>query len=276
MSSPFIVDADESNFDYQVLAYSQKKPVIVDFWADWCDPCHRVTPMLERLAVQNQGKFRLAKVNADENTGLTKRYQVHTLPTIKAFQNGRITGELRGVQTEPQIRNFVGQIVPSPEDLLVDKAHSLLEKEEYDEVEAACRDILDKQPGHPGALLMLIKSLLAQGDSQEALRLLKGFPASPQYKQAEKLLPLARVMSGDGEEPAPSQDHLDAVYRRAIRLINMGNIPAALDGLIEVLRKDKRYLEGEAKKVILGLFELLGEKHPLTVEYRQELANILF
>lgn len=276
MSSPFIVHVDESNFDYQVLAYSQKVPVIVDFWAPWCDPCQRISPLLERLAQDRQGKFRLAKVNADENTGLTQRYQVHTLPTIKAFQNGRVIGELRGVKTASQIREFVGQVVPSPEDLLVDKAHSLLAKGEFEEVESICREILEKRPQHPGGTLALIKSLLGQGESQGALDLLRTFPASPQYEQAETLLPLARVMAEEAPGSAPGQDQIDAVYQRAVRLINMGNIPAALDGLFEVLKKDKRYRDGEAKEVVLGLFELLGDDHPLTVEYRPELANILF
>lgn len=276
MSTPHIIDVDESTFDYQVLAYSQKVPVIVNFWAEWCDPCFRITPLLERLAQQSQGSFRLAKVNADENTQLTKRYRVHTLPTIKAFQNGRITSEIRGVQPDPQIREFVRQVVPSPDDLLMDKAISLYHREEYPAAEDACREILEGQPGHPRAKLYLAKSLLAQGESGEAHAILSQFPPSPQYKAAESLLPLARAMEQSRGKKMPGETQRDAVYSRALHLINMGNLPAALDGLFEVLRADKHYRDGEAKKVVLGIFELLEDSHPLTKEYRPELANILF
>ncbi len=276
MSSPYIVDVDESNFDYQVLAYSQKKPVIVDFWAEWCDPCHQITPLLERLTQQSQGKFRLAKVNVDENSGLAKRYQVHKLPAVKAFQNGQVVGELRGVQTSAQIRTFVRQIVPSPDDLLVDKAQSLFSKEEYAAAENASREILKNQPNHPQAKLFLAKSLLAQGKSSEAHFLLDHFPASPEYKSAERLIPLAEAMEERSGDAMPPEAGIDAVYQRALRLITMGNYPAALDGLLEVLRENKRYKEGKAKEIVLGIFELLGEQHPLTREYRPQLANILF
>ncbi len=276
MTNPHIVDVDESTFDYQVLAYSQKKPVIVDFWAEWCDPCHRITPLLERIALQKQGSFRLAKVNADENTQLTKRYNVNALPSLKAFQSGQVIGDLRGVQGDQQIREFVRQVVPSPDDLLMDKAVSTFHKEKYRESEDVCRDILDTQPGHPRATLVLVKSLLAQGESGEASVMLSQFPASPQYKQAETLRPLAGAMESIRGRDMDGEAQIDAVYGRALRLINMGNLPAALDGLIDVLRKNKQYREGEAKKVILGIFELLGDHHPLTKEYRKKLANILF
>jgi putative thioredoxin len=276
MSSPYIVDVDESDFDYQVLAYSQQKPVIVDFWAAWCDPCQQITPLLERLTQESQGKFRLAKVNVDENSELAKRYQVHKLPAIKAFQNGQVIGELRGVQTSTQIRTFVRQIVPSPDDLLVDKAQSLFRKEEYTASEKTSREILKNQPNHPEAKLLLVKSMLAQGESSEAHFLLKHFPTSPEYKSAERLIPLAETMEERSGEAIPPEAGIDAVHQRAIRLITMGNYPAALDGLLEVLRKNKRYKDGKAKEVVLGIFELLGEHHPLTEEYRPQLANILF
>ena len=276
MPSPHIVNVDESNFDYQVLAYSQKKPVIVDFWAEWCDPCRRITPVLERLTQESEGKYRLAKVNVDENTKLARRYQVHNLPAIKAFQNGQVIGELRGVQSSEQIRTFVRQIVPGPESLLMEKGQSLFHSADYPEAERVCREILEEQPNHPGATLLLAKSLLAQGEGDEAQFILEHFPPSPEYKSAETLIPLAQAMQLNSEGPPSSRAEIDAVFQRAVRLIAMGNFPAALDGLLDVLRRDKRYRDGEAKEIIVGIFELLGDQHPLSKEYRPKLANILF
>ncbi|MBD3320543.1 MAG: tetratricopeptide repeat protein [Chitinivibrionales bacterium] len=106
---------------------------------------------------------------------------------------------------------------------------------------------------------------------------MKTIPASPEYRIAEKLHPLAEALvkyqESSGSKP---NDKLEAIYHRALKLIEMGNLPAALDGLLEVLRKDRKYAGGEARLVFVGLLELLGDSHPLTKEYRTELASILF
>jgi len=271
-----IINVNDANFDYQVLAYSQNKPVIVDFWAKWSEPSIIITPILEQLTRENEGTFRLAKVNVDENPQLTHRYNIFNLPAVKAYQNGQITGEFSGIKSHHQIREFIYQIVPSSDNLLLTKAQSLLNMENWAEAEDTSREILDKRPAQPTARLILVKSLLSQDQNAEALQLLQSFPPSPEYKSAERLQPLAQTLADFEERKEFPIIKVDAVYYRALRLIKLGNIPAALDGLFDVLRINKRYNNGQAHQVILGLFELLGESHPITQSYRPELANILF
>ena len=276
MNEPDIIVADETNFDFQVLAYSQQIPVLVDFWASWCVACQRISPLLETLARQNSGRFRLAKVDVDTNKGLTQRYQVHTVPTLKAFENGLVTHQIEGITTNTQVIDFVKELIPGPEKLLIEKAESLLNSESYPEVEEACLEILEDDPTHPKATLLLVKALIWQGDHVEALSILSKFPSSSEFQRAERIKPLVETLIAGVDEDPPVREGLDAVFFRAIDLIRMGNNPAALDGLMDVLQRDKTYRKNLPKKIILGLFELLGDDHPITLEYRPQLANILF
>ncbi|MBS1250891.1 MAG: putative protein YbbN [Chloroflexi bacterium] len=276
MTTNNIIDVNDSNFDYYVLAYSQKRPVVVEFWAKWNEPSKTLTPFLEQLTAENKGGFRLAKVDVDKNPQLTQRYNIFNIPAVKAFQRGRIISEFNGIQSNQQIREFIHQVVPGPDTLLLEKAQSLLKMEKWSEAEDTSREVLTKRPVQPRAQLILAKSLLGQDQSKEALKILQDFPTSPEYRKAEKLLPLAQTLADFNAAETAPKSKVDAIYYRALRLIGMGNIPAALDGLLEVLRVDKGYQNGRAKQVVLGLFALLGDSHPLTQEYRSELASILF
>ena len=275
MDGPDIITADDANFDLQVLEYSEILPVVVDFWAKWCLECQAVSDTLEDLASQHPGRFRLARVDVDRNPRLTKGYQVHTVPTIKTFENRSVVSQIEGARGKTQIEEYIKKVVPGPEMLLLEKAAAHLEGEQYQSAEDTCLEILEEDPGNPAAKLLLSKSLLWQGNPLEALAILQGFPASREYQRAEKLAPLAEaLLSPPGLDM--SGGRLEAIYQRALELIRAGRIPAALDGLLEVIKSDKEFRGGGPREVVLGVFELLGEDHPVTREYRPLLASALF
>ncbi len=278
MASDFIVDVSEADFEYEVLAYSQQTPVVVDFWAEWCGPCKMLGPMLERLAQEGQGSFRLAKVNVDQNQNLAIRFGVSSIPAVKAFHNGAVVAEFTGAQPEPRVREFIRALAPTPADLSIEKGESMLVLRRPAEAEQAFRTALDGVPGKSEALLGLAKSLLMQGKTDEPLGILARFPASRQYTAAETLLPLARAMRQfEQHEPLPGpEDEHDPAYENALRLVKRGNIEAALDGLLDILRENKRYRDGLARQTILALLEMLGESNPVTRQYRNELAMVMF
>jgi len=281
MASDFIVDVSEADFDYEVLAYSQQAPVVVDFWAEWCAPCRVLGPILERIAKEANGSFRLARVNVDGNPNLALRFMVRSIPAVKAFNGGKMVAEFVGAQPEPKVREFLRPLVPSQSDLTLEKAFSLLQMQQPKSAEKAFREVLVQTLDNSVARLGLVKSLLFQGLASECQELLRNFPASREYSNAESIRPLAdalvRLENGNlTADDMENETHLDAAYRNSMRLFQRGNIPATLDGLLEILRQDKRYREGEVRRVILGIFELLGENHHLTREYRNELASVLF
>ena len=277
MTSEFIINVSELNFEYEVVSYSMNTPVVVDFWAEWCQPCKTLTPILEQIVLEAAGSIRMAKVNIDQNPNLALQYGVRSIPTVKAFVQGAVVSEFVGVQPPDRVRSFVEQLSPpSPIDLAVEKASNLLINGEWSTAEAILRDALSSKPNSPSGLLGLSKSLLAQGKSTEALQLLHDFPASREFSHAESLKPLAESLEAYRMDTLPSETVDDAAFRNALRLVGKGNIPAALDGLLGILRRDKHYAGGKAHQIVLSLLELLGEENTLTGEYRRELANVLF
>ncbi len=276
MTSEFIKIVTESDFEYEVIAYSNQIPVIADFWAEWCKPCKILTPMLERLAEDAQGKFRLAKVNVDDSPNLALRYSVRSIPNVKAFRDGQVVSELLGLQPEPRVKEFIHNLAPSQIDLLLEKGHSQLDSMSWSEANSSFHQFLVKSPNNPTGLLGLLKSNLMLGDYQDALRITGDFPPSLEYAHMELLRPLLTALVSEKSNLGMNDDDLSATYRNALRLISRGNLPAAMDGLIELLRQDKHYRNDEVRKVLLGLFEVLGNNHPLTQQYRRELAMVLF
>jgi len=277
MPNDFIIDVNESDFEYEVINYSQTVPVVVDFWADWCRPCKTLSPLLERLAVEAKGSFRLAKVDVDENPNLALRYSVRSLPTIKIFRESQLVAELVGLQPEARIREVLGKITPpSPHLLLLEKAQSYLELQDWHSAETAFREFLQVEEEHPAGTLGLVKSLLAQGNEREAAHLIRFFPASKQYATVEVLRPYADALAAYRGNRLSDDTDLDAAFSNSIRLASRGNFEAALDGLLDILRQDKHYRDDSARKTALAMLEILGDTDPQTRPYRVELASILF
>ena len=277
MASDNIVDVTEANFQYEVLSYSENTPVVVDFWAEWCRPCKTLGPLLERLAHEAQGSFRLARVDVDANPNLALHYGVRSIPTVKAFSQGEVVGEFSGLQPEGRIREFLSRITPpSPLALALEKALSLLQDRQWAEAENLLRDLLDQTPQQPEAQLGLAMALLGQGYGTAALEILRNFPASREYARAQQLLPLAEALKNSEDGSLPGATDLDIAYAQAIRLAGRGNLPAALDGLLDILRQNKTYRQGAARQAIVALLELLGPNDPQSRAYRSKLAAILF
>ena len=269
------IHVNDDAFEKTVLG--SPVPIVVEFWAPWCGPCRVLSPILERLAIEAGGDFVLAKVNVDENPNLSIRYGVHGIPAVKAFRNGELVAQFHGAQPERTVRKFIEQLTPSEAEQAVEQAHSLLATRHYPEAEAAYREVFEQDETNSEAALGLVESLLIQGKGSEALSILQNFPPGTAWVKAEGYLPLASLLN-EVETAAPNLDlpPLDASLFQAGRLIGRGNLPAAMDGLLDVLRQEKSYRAGLPKQVLLALFSLLGEQDPLTRKYRDELASVLF
>ena len=232
--------------------------------------------MLTRLITEAQGALRLARVDVDENNKLAQRFNIRSVPAIKAFNQGQVVSEFTGVLPEPRLRDFLRNLAPSPSDLLLEKANSHLLMHQWSASEQAYRDFLAENRDHPAGLLGLVRCLLARGETTESLSIIRNFPASHQFNAAQQLKPLAEAWVQLNETRPNEDDPLDAAYRNALRLAARANIPAALDGLLDILRQDKRYRNNQVRQVIIALIEILGDDDPLARQYRAELASILF
>lgn len=276
MAPDFIIDVSDDNFDFEVVNYSARMPVVVDFWAPWCIPCRVLSPLLARITTEADGAIRLARMNVDENPKLTERLKVRNVPAVKAFMDGRIVSEFSGVLSEQNLRAFFSHLVPAPSDLMLEKGKSLMHLGQWQEAENVFREYLSFVPNHPVGLLGLAKTFLMLGKGREAQILLTNFPASQEYNAAQRLRPLAKAYTWASQTSVENEDPLAAAYRNSLRLAKRGNLLSAMDGFLDILKRDKHYRQDELKEVFIGMLELLGENHPEARQYRADLSNVLF
>jgi putative thioredoxin len=276
MDTDNIIDVTDSNFDVLVLEYSYKIPVIVDFWADWCNPCKMLEPLLEKLIKEAEGSIRLAKVDVDNNQNLSVRFGIHSIPAVKAIKDGKVIAEFVGAQSESKLRDFVKLIAPTKFDLMLEKGLSLLQAQKWDQAEVVFQEVLNSDPQNPNALLGIAKCFLANNQATNAYSILTKFPASREYHSAELLIPLCQALTSNHSITINDSDPLFAAYDNSLRLFSRGNLFAAIDGFLDILRENKHFQNGEVRQILIGIFELIGDENELIREYRQELATILF
>ncbi len=275
--SPHIIDVTEASFGDEVLARSHELPVVVDFWAPWCAPCRTLGPLLEKLAAEGDGAWVLARVNVDATNRLSAEYGVRGIPAVKAFRAGQIVAEFTGAQPEPRVREFLRKLAPTPADLALGEGASLLATRKWHDAEDAFRQARELDPASGPAALGLVQALVAVGRGCEAIDLIDEFPRSDEAIQAEVFRDLAEALCEvEPVEPPIDDEPLDAQFHQAARLFARGLWEASMDGLLDVIRGNKRYRSGAPRKMILAVFALLGEEDPLTQRYRAELASVLF
>jgi putative thioredoxin len=257
-----VIEVGEAEFQRQVVEASHDIPVVVDFWAGWCRPCLVLGPLLERLAEEHGGRFTLAKVDVDANPGLAGRFGIQGIPVVKAFRGGAVVSEFVGAQPEDVVRRFLDHLVPSKGDELTAAAQDLEARRELPRAEESYRRALQDSPGHQGATAGLARILMADGRMDEARDLLAGVPPSPEARPLTARLRLAEAAE-DGP-PAVREAAAAAVageHRRALEL--------ALAGVSDGDRDS-------ARELMVRVFEVLGDEHPLTLEFRPRLARALF
>ncbi len=276
MTSEYVINVSETTFESEVLVFSQNIPVLVDFWAEWSTPSKILGPVLEKLADEGHGSFRLARLDVDFNKNIPVRYGIRSIPTVKAFMKGQVVAEFMGLQPEAKVREFIRTISPSPADLLIEKGGSNIREKNWKEAESTYREALALDPGMPAGLLGLARCLLARGEGVESLAILKKFPTSHEYSSAEVLLPLAEVFSTINDSKINTDNPFEAAMWNNIRLAQRGNFPAALDGFLDIIRKNKGFKRGMVHQLILAILMVVGDDDPEIRAYRAELASILF
>jgi putative thioredoxin len=254
-----IIDVDERDFDARVVEASSQTPVVVDFWAGWCQPCLILSPVLERLAEEHSGRFVLAKVDVDRNPNLAMRFGVQGIPAVKAFRDGEVAWEFVGLQPEDVIRRFLREVLPSEADELVDSARGA----SVEEAEAIFRRALELAPGHRDASVGLARLLMERGEVEEPRKLLAALPSDGE----------ARALAADLELRGAAEDGTEV--GRLAALAAEGRTRDALDGCLRLISEDGDQRD-PARELMLRLFEVLGEGDELTREFRPRLASALF
>lgn len=280
-------DVARADFDDKVLAASRRVPVLVDFWAPWCQPCRILKPILEKLAAEYGGRFLLAKVNSDENQELVARYGVRGIPAVKAFVGGELVDEFAGALPEAQIREFLERLIPSPAEPLRREALALAGAGQRDAAREKLAEALRLDPAHEASRLDCAELDLAAGNIEAAREILDAL--SGQARDAARVESLqARLAlasaAGDADLPAlrarlaDDPDDLAARFQLAHALALAEDYRGALENLLEIVRRDRRWNDEAGRKGMLNLFALLGAQpqyDELVREFRIALARTL-
>jgi putative thioredoxin len=274
-----VIDVGEVDFEERVIQASHDLPVVVDFWADWCQPCRILSPMLERLAEEHEGSFVLAKVDVDANPNLSGLFAIQSIPTVKAFRDGQVVSEFVGVQPEELLRRFVEELVPSAADELADQAASARESGDLVDAEALYREALSRDSSHQAAKLELAALLAMRGEDEEARGLLAQLPATEGARQLDAALELKSAARGEDDREAlrirAESGDRDAELTLASAEAAAGEHRSALERSLRLVQSggDQR---DRARDLMVRIFEALGDEHPLTREFRPRLASALF
>jgi len=267
------MDVTSASFEQDVLEASASVPVLVDFWAPWCAPCRALGPILEKLEREHAGRFKLAKVNSDENQDLAAALGVRSIPDVMAFRNGKPVAHFLGALPESQVRAFIERLLPSPSEL-----------ERLKGGEAALRKALELDPRNDAARLDLAELLIEAKRADEADSVLAEVQPNAELDARREALQAAAGFSRSG---ATSEKDLkatlaanpdDSQARFALAQLHAGarRYREAMEELLAIVRKDKNWRDGEARKQLLNLFTLASDQPELVTEYRRKLATALY
>lgn len=288
--SQHAIDVSIADFDDKVLAASRRVPVIVDFWAPWCQPCRILKPILEKLAAEYSGKFILAKINSDENQALAMRYGVRGIPAVKAFVGGELVDEFTGALPEAQIREFLDRLIPSPAEPLRREALSLAAAGNLVAARQKMAEAIDLDPRNDTAYLDFIQLSLDLGTPEalsEASELLAAVAdrVRDQDRAAALKARIEMAQTASGVDLAALETRLERDANDHEARLQLANALAlrqdyrgALEHLLEIVRRDRKWNDEAGRKGMLKLFTLLSAQpqyDDLVREFRIALARTL-
>jgi len=285
MSDAYIFDVDESNFHGVVVENSHKLPVLVDFWADWCQPCQALIPTLHKLAEDMAGQFVLAKVNSDQQQALAQQYGVRSLPTVKLFMNGEVVDEFTGALPESEIRAFLDKYIERESDRIMAAAYAEHEKGNADAAVALMKQAADSDPENIRVQVIYLRVLIGHGEQDEALQRLEQLPPDIQADAAlQGLRAQLDIMAQAGGANTDDlvarieadENDFEAREKLSAVLVSQGDFQPALQQLFEIMKRDRTYNDDAGRKGLLKIFEMLGSDNPLVGEYRRRMSTLLF
>jgi putative thioredoxin len=280
-----VIEIDQNNAQQYLIDESFNRPVVVDFWADWCAPCKQLMPLLEKLADEYAGAFLLAKINADEQQGISQQLGVRSLPTVMVFKDGQPVDGFAGAQPETAVREMLQKHLPSPWDGKIAEATELLDQGDTAGALALLRaaweessKVLDITLAYTGALVEANRL----DEAEEVLNEVRLVDRDALHEQLMAQIELKREAGKSPEIEAleaemANDDSNHAVrVKLAVQLTTGAHYRDALEHLLVVLRADRDWNNGEAKRLYLDTIASIGKGDPLAAEYQRKLFSLLY
>ena len=285
----FVFDvAGAEQFEQLVVENSMHKPVLVDFWAQWCAPCKVLMPVLEKITASYQGELLLAKVDCDVEQDIVARLGVKSLPTVVLFKDGKPVDGFTGAQSEADIRTLLAKYIAEPEQQADDPlltAQELFDSGEFAQAEALLKELLSGADQQPAALVLFARCLTERGALTDAEAVLNSVTDDEHkhavaavraqltfLRQAVELPDIADLKTRLGKDANDDE----AVLQLSIQQLARQKYEPALDNLLQLFIRNRSFADGAAHKTLLQVFELLGSEHPLVNLYRRRLYQALY
>jgi len=262
------------DFQKDVIEKSYDKPVLVDFWAEWCAPCRMIGPVLERLAAENKDNWELVKVDTDKNQQVAMQYGVRGIPNVKLFKNGEVINEFTGALPEPAIRDWLKKSIPSKFADLIEQAKIHLKNGDVTTAKAMLEEIHKGDVNNSEVRVLLAKILLFN-DVKEAVRLTQNVDGNlSNIELAESIITLAELLNKDKNSFTHSD--VKAKYISAIEDLKRKDFDSALSKFIEIIRTNRSYDDDGARKTCIAIFKFLGEDNEITLKHRRDFGRALY
>lgn len=285
---PLIKDATTQSFNADVIVESARQPVLVDFWAPWCEPCKRLAPVLEKLVKAAAGKVKLVKMNIDEHPEIPTRLGVRSIPAVFAFHRGQLADGFLGSLPERDVKGFIERLAGplGSADERIAEADALAAAGDAAAAAELYAQVLSENPSSPQAAGGLAKLLIAAGETGQARAILAAVGAEgerdPAVIAARAALHLAEQAASVGDSlelmekiAANPNDH-QARFDLALFLNSQNRREAAANELVEIVRRDRSWNDDAARKQLLQFFEAWGPMDPATIHARRKLSALLF
>ena len=283
-ANPHVFDVGQDNFETDVLQASLGTPVLIDFWAEWCEPCKTLGPMLEKLAAEYNGAFRLGKVDVEKHQQLAAMFGIRSIPTVMLVKDGQIADGFAGALPDGQLREFLGRHVQPLDGEAANEAVEAPE-ESPEEVVARLQQDIANEPGRPELKLDLALALMRAGQADAADAELNALPANlatdARAVRLRHQLELSRALQGAPSLGALRQrvdadgNDWEARDLLGVHLLLEDDAAAGLDQFLAILQKAREWNDGQAKKRLLAAFSTLDDAE-LVGRYRRRMASLLF
>lgn len=263
------------DFPKEVIDRSRELQVLVDFWAEWCAPCRRLTPVLERLADDAQGTWVLAKVNTEQHVDVARQYGISSIPNVKLFIDGKVVDEFIGALPENMIKQWLKKALPNKFHKQIEQTRLLIDQHQVLEAQRILEDILTTDPVNNEAKVLLAR-LLIFTNPQQARNLVE-YIDEPKFSElGETIKTISRLFEIRERENNLPLSNAKELYLNAISELTLQNFDSALTEFIDVIRTDRHFDDDGARKSCIAIFKLLGEEHKITQKHWRDFGSALY